>query len=124
MLLSLIAVLYCIDEIQAQASGKAFATHGTEKMVYAARMAPQAVLHKDVLYIVYQADRTKSIGNPHIIRPNNPSPVWTSDGKPLEDWLVFYGWPGPRSIDDYIRDDKKAFHNTGKAFLWHDGEFK
>ena len=55
---------------------------------------------------------------------NNPSPVWTSDGKPLDDWLVFYGWPGPRSIDDYIQDDKKAFHNTGKAFLWHNGEFK
>jgi hypothetical protein len=55
---------------------------------------------------------------------NNPSPVWTSDGKPLDDWLVFYGWPGPRSIDDYIQDDRKAFHNTGKAFLWHNGEFK
>jgi len=55
---------------------------------------------------------------------NNPSPVWTSDGKPLDDWLVFCGWPSPRSIDDYIQDDRNAFHNTGKAFLWHNGEFK
>ena len=54
----------------------------------------------------------------------NPSPVWTSDGKPLDDWLVFYGWPGRRSIDDYIQEDRSAFHNTGKAFLWHNGEFK
>ena len=28
------------------------------------------------------------------------------------------------AIDDYIQDDRKAFHNTGKAFLWHNGEFK
>ena len=55
---------------------------------------------------------------------NNPSPAWTSDGKPLDDWLVFYGWNGPRSIDDYIQDDRDAFHNSGKAFLWHDGSFK
>ncbi|MCZ6673509.1 MAG: BNR-4 repeat-containing protein [Verrucomicrobia bacterium] len=55
---------------------------------------------------------------------NNPSPVWTSDGQVLDDWLVFYGWNGPRSIDDYILGDKGKLHNTGKAFLWHDGEFK
>ena len=55
---------------------------------------------------------------------NNPSSVWTSDGQVLDDWLVFYGWNGPRSIDDYIRDEKGKFHNTGKAFLWYDGVYK
>ena len=34
MLLPVIAVLFCIDEVHAQASGKSFATHGTEKMIY------------------------------------------------------------------------------------------
>lgn len=56
MLLAVIAVLFCMDEVHAQASGKPFATHGTEKMIYDARMEPQALMHKDVLYIVYQAD--------------------------------------------------------------------
>jgi len=38
MLLAVIAVLFCIDEVHAQASGKSFATHGTEKMIYDARI--------------------------------------------------------------------------------------
>jgi len=42
MLLAVIAVLFCIDGVHAQASGKPFATHGTEKMIYDARMEPQA----------------------------------------------------------------------------------
>ena len=64
---AVIAVVFCAHEAHAQASAKAFAAHGTEKMIYDARMEPQALLHKDILYIVYQADRSKSIGNPHII---------------------------------------------------------
>lgn len=55
---------------------------------------------------------------------NNPSTVLTSDGQALDDWLVFYGWKGPRSIDDYIHEEKGELHNTGKAFLWHNGEYK
>ena len=77
MLLAVMAVLFCIDEVHAQASGKSFATHGTEKMIYDARMEPQALMHKDVLYIVYQADRTKSIGNPHIISYDTKREQWS-----------------------------------------------
>ena len=51
--------------------------HGTEKMIYDARMEPQALLHRDVLYIVYQADRTKSIGNPHIISYDTKRQQWS-----------------------------------------------
>ena len=55
---------------------------------------------------------------------NNPIPVVTPDGKTLDKWLVFYGWKGPRGIQEDIRDDDTGLHNRGKAFLWHNGEYK
>lgn len=65
------------DRANGQQTGKPFATHGTEKMIYDARMEPQAVLHKDVIYIVYQADKGANIGNPHIISYDTKRETWS-----------------------------------------------
>jgi hypothetical protein len=65
------------DPVLGQQTGEPFATHGTEKMIYDARMEPQAVLHKDVIYIVYQADKDANIGNPHIISYDTKRETWS-----------------------------------------------
>ena len=53
---------------------------------------------------------------------NNPTPVVTPDGKTVDKWLVFYGWEGPRGIQENILADGTQIHNRGKAFLWYDGQ--
>jgi len=55
---------------------------------------------------------------------NNPTPVVTPDGKTVDKWLVFYGWEGPRSIQENIRANETEVHNRGRAFLWYDGEYR
>ena len=55
---------------------------------------------------------------------NNPTPVVTAEGKTMEGWLLFYGWEGPRGIQEQIRDKVPGLINSGKAFLWQDGEYK
>ena len=57
--------------------GVPFAYHGTEKMIYDLRQGPQALWYKDVIYIVYQADRTKNIGNPHITSYDTKREKWS-----------------------------------------------
>ena len=53
---------------------------------------------------------------------NNPRFVERPTGGVLDDYMLFYGWPGGSSIqqDDFKRETG-AF--TGKAYLWHGGEF-
>jgi len=66
------------------ASIKPFARYGTEKMLYDVRMGPQAVYHKEMIYIVYQANpewsknSSKPLrGDPYIITYNLESRTWS-----------------------------------------------
>jgi len=53
---------------------------------------------------------------------NNPRPVDLANGGELDDYLLFYGWQGPESIQPAVRGSQPS-RNRGQAFLCRDGEW-
>ena len=53
---------------------------------------------------------------------NNPKPVEAPEGFAEKDFLVFYGWEGPGSIQP-IRPGLSPSRLRGKAYLWNNGEW-
>ena len=56
---------------------RAFASYGGEKMIYDVRMGPQAVLHKGMLYVVYQANPSGAEAHPHIVTYDLATKLWS-----------------------------------------------
>jgi hypothetical protein len=56
---------------------KPFALYGGEKMLYDVRMGPQAVRHRDVIYIAYQANADGAEAHPHIIAYDLATRTWS-----------------------------------------------
>ncbi len=53
---------------------------------------------------------------------NNPRPVEDVDGSEMNDFLLFYGWEGPGSIQPV--DGASGLSSLrGKAYLWNDGKW-
>ena len=53
---------------------------------------------------------------------NNPKPVENPEGLAERDFLVFYGWEGPGSIEPLSRGDADM-GLRGKAYMWRNGEW-
>ena len=60
---------------------KHFADFGAEKMLYDARMQPQAILYKDTIYIAYFANPQARVGHPYIITYNIEEKQWSEPVK-------------------------------------------
>lgn len=54
-----------------------FALDGAEKMLYDARMGPQAVLHEGVIHVVYQGGPDELLGHPHIVSHDVATRRWS-----------------------------------------------
>ena len=53
---------------------------------------------------------------------NNPRPVERIDGSEMPGFLVFFGWEGPGGLQR-VGPSLAPLRNTGRAYLWHDGEW-
>src|SRR5438128_331559 len=60
---------------------KYFANHGSEKMIFDVRMGPQALVHNDTIYIVYQANEHDIAAHPHIIAYDSGTKSWSDPVK-------------------------------------------
>lgn len=54
-----------------------FASFGAEKMIYDARMNPQAIIHDGTLYVAYQAGKYGKAGDPYIITMDLETKKWS-----------------------------------------------
>jgi len=53
---------------------------------------------------------------------NNPRPVERTDGTEMPGFIVFFGWQGPGSLQR-MTPPTTPLRNTGRAYLWRDGEW-
>ena len=93
-----------------------FAEHGAEKMIYDARMQPQAVAHEGVIYIVYQANRDDFVAHPHILAYDIDKKEWTEPVRLGENDKVDHHLAPIIWIEDSGRIHVLHGCHTGKSF--------